>query len=76
MINTEIVFNVEDNIWIAEWEEKILEVTPMGNDYIIKIDEDIIHHGADIITLLDIIADITGKTPLFKTENVESALYH
>ena len=76
MINTEIVFNVEDNIWIAEWEEKILEVTPMGNDYIIKIDEDIIHHGADVTTLLDIIVDITGKTPLFKTENVESALYH
>jgi|TARA_R110002020_G_scaffold80972_1_gene201545 hypothetical protein len=76
MINTGIVFNVENNIWIAEWEEKILKVTPMENDYIIKIDEDIIHHGADVTTLLDIIVDITGKTPLFKTENVESALYH
>ena len=40
MINTGIVFNVENNIWIAEWEEKILKVTPMENDYIIKIDED------------------------------------
>tara|TARA_R110002020_G_scaffold9982_1_gene38730 strand:+ start:441 stop:662 length:222 start_codon:yes stop_codon:yes gene_type:complete len=71
-----IVFNVKNNIWKSKWEGKTLEVTPVGNNYKIKLGSDIIHDGADIIGLLDILKDITGKTPLFKTENSESQLLH
>lgn len=69
----ELIFNTNNNIWTADWEGKTLEILMAGNDYTIKLNSNTLHEKTDIINLLNILIDMTGKKPLFHSERKESA---
>tara|TARA_R110002020_G_C16265277_1_gene770742 strand:- start:319 stop:555 length:237 start_codon:yes stop_codon:yes gene_type:complete len=69
----ELVFDVNNNMWTTDWEGKTLEILMAGNEYTIKLNSNTLHEKTDIMNLLNILTDMTGKKPLFLSERRESA---
>ena len=72
----EIVFKVKNNVWKTPWKDKTLQVLPIGNDYNIIHGSKVLHKEANILELIDLLEDLTGKTPLFTTQRDKSILNH
>ena len=62
-----IVLTAKDNIWSVLWEEELLRVTPIGVNYIITHGDKVLHDDANMFDMIQLITDLTDKTPLFTT---------
>jgi len=69
-----IVLTAKDNIWSVLWEEELLRVTPIGVNYIITHGDKVLHDDANMFDMIQLITDLTDKTPLFTTERNKSSI--
>jgi len=69
-----IVLTAKDNIWSVLWKEELLRVTPIGVNYIITHGDKVLHDDANMFDMIQLITDLTDKTPLFTTERNKSSI--